>query len=140
MENFKSILLIFVFTVFFPYFVMGLGYGPSAKCIECSMFEQSFTATFPFLFLPVLMWYLVNIALKWNLYVFLIIAFIYIYFASFNLITRPFYIDRIAEWTTNDFTNLNLTVFYDSLMYYLFYFLLFSAGFIYINRGKMWFR
>jgi len=136
MPTFKTLILIFILTVFFPYFVIGFGYGPSAACIECSLFEQSFTKTFPFLFLPVWLVFLIFNAFKWNSIVFMVLVDVYIAYYSFYNITIPFYLDRNATWTTFDVPDVNKAIFLESLAHYIMYFFIFAIGYYYINRKE----
>jgi hypothetical protein len=96
----KSILVIGVISIFQPYMVLFLRYGPSNECWNCLIIEQTFWTSILYLFLPLTSIYLVTKKLRLNSIIQGCVLAAFYVPVSFVKITIPLFDDRIASWST----------------------------------------
>lgn len=96
----RSIITIIIASLIQPYIVLFPFTGPSSKCIDCTIIEQTFLTSFLYLILPLCALYSLTYLIRLNAVLMSILIVAYYAPVSFVKLTIPVFKDRIAAWST----------------------------------------
>ncbi|MES2618226.1 MAG: hypothetical protein V4613_10125 [Bacteroidota bacterium] len=101
-KSIKSIFFILFMAIFQPFFdVLALfQYGPSSKCLDYFILQQTYQISLLYIALPLILIYLLFKLFNYNQLIVYVLMGILFAIIAFYKISIPLFTDRIAAWST----------------------------------------